>query len=169
MAPSKGHFSGLILRAKLNSRSCSQTCSSLGCHLGEWRTSPSTQQPKSNHTASPPCHLHTSSSSRSHPLNFAPALSPGLLRIIPPSPPPQAPHSLTLPAFLMASKALIMSYPVVNWAKPGFSEPSSHCPLSRVIWGKSCTLDLCSSCKTSYSFCNTSHSPRPPSLVHACL
>lgn len=130
-----------------------------GCHLGEWRTSPSTQQPKPDHTETPPSHLfRLQVTSIWTPHNSAPALTPGLLRMAPlhllPGPPT---------AFLEASNALT-SYPVVYWEKPVSPEPNSHCPLSpfsRIICG---SLNLCPNGRTSYSFLNTSHSPKLPSL-----
>lgn len=117
---------------------------------------------QARHMASPSCHLHTSFGIRSppsEPLATLPLLSdPWPAQNHTPSPLPGPPT-----AFLVASKALT-SYPAVYWKKPVSLEPNSHYPLSpfsRVICG---SLNLCPNGRTSYSFLNTSHSPKLPAL-----
>lgn len=102
------------------------------CRLGEGLDHPpgipseTTASPSGNlHTLLAPGHCHLNPSqlcpclcplacSGSHPHHLLPGSARGL----------------ALPAILMASETLIMSYPVVYLAKSVFPEPNSLCPLS---------------------------------------
>lgn len=139
--------------------------------------SPATQEPMPETTMSPSHKPHTSYGCRSQSSKPHSSLSllfvPDLLWLTPPIAFFQslmAYHCPFQPMFLVASKALSMSCSVLYWVESGFPDPDSHCPLScpsRSISGISHTLTFCFSYRTSHSFLNTSHSPKPPCFAPA--